>query len=127
MSIQKISIITPVYNPATHILGDTIQSVITQTYPKWELCIADGNSGNSNAALAIAAEQVYRHQLQIEAPPCLKQLDELSEDQFYWMWKYFEAISKDNLDQADDNYDKLKIAREEGDRELDRVSREQGW
>ncbi|MGB6681457.1 MAG: glycosyltransferase [Candidatus Bathyarchaeia archaeon] len=39
-----ISIITPVYNPAAHILRDTILSVITQTYPKWELCITDGNS-----------------------------------------------------------------------------------
>ena len=43
-----ISIITPVYNPDAHILRDTIQSVTTQTYPKWELCIADGNSEAPN-------------------------------------------------------------------------------
>ncbi|MFC2025808.1 glycosyltransferase [Chloroflexota bacterium] len=39
-----ISIITPVYNPAPDVLRDTIQSVMAQTYPIWELCLADGKS-----------------------------------------------------------------------------------
>src|SRR5437764_9234987 len=39
-----ISIITPVYNPPPKVLRDTIRSVRAQTYPHWELCLADGNS-----------------------------------------------------------------------------------
>lgn len=40
----KISIITPVFNTPPKILIEMIESVINQTYGKWELCIADGNS-----------------------------------------------------------------------------------
>jgi len=35
-----VSIITPVYNSEKYI-GDTIKSVLEQTYPKWEMLIAD--------------------------------------------------------------------------------------
>ncbi len=41
-----ISVITPVFNPAPNVLYDTIQSVIAQTYPDWEFCIANGSPGN---------------------------------------------------------------------------------
>ncbi len=39
-----ISIITPVFNPDPAVLRDTINSVMAQTYPFWELCLADGGS-----------------------------------------------------------------------------------
>jgi GT2 family glycosyltransferase len=39
-----ISIITPVYNPVPEVLRAAIDSVLSQTYPDWELCIADGGS-----------------------------------------------------------------------------------
>ncbi|MGW8142776.1 MAG: glycosyltransferase [Anaerolineales bacterium] len=39
-----ISIITPVYNPSPEVLKDTINSVRRQTYPYWELCLANGAS-----------------------------------------------------------------------------------
>lgn len=39
-----ISIVTPVWNPPSQILRDTIESVLSQTYENWELCIADGSS-----------------------------------------------------------------------------------
>jgi len=39
-----ISIITPVYNPTPEILKDTINSILDQTYPHWELCLANGGS-----------------------------------------------------------------------------------
>ena len=80
-----ISLIVPVYNPQPKFLEAMIKSVISQTYGKWELCLADGSteeepwqiiekyvgkdsrikgkkleqnlgiSGNSNAALAMAS------------------------------------------------------------------------
>jgi GT2 family glycosyltransferase len=40
----KISVIMPVYNTDREYLIKAIESVINQTYPKWELCIADDAS-----------------------------------------------------------------------------------
>ncbi|MGA2605169.1 MAG: glycosyltransferase [Verrucomicrobiia bacterium] len=39
-----ISVVTAVYNTPLQVLRETIQSVLDQTYNKWELCLADGNS-----------------------------------------------------------------------------------
>ncbi len=44
MMEPKISIIVPVYNTKKKHLISMIESVKSQTYPHWELCIADGNS-----------------------------------------------------------------------------------
>ncbi len=40
------SIIMPVYDPPPEFLHEAIQSVLAQTYPHWELCIADDASPN---------------------------------------------------------------------------------
>ncbi|MFT3780989.1 MAG: glycosyltransferase family 2 protein [Nibricoccus sp.] len=40
----KISLVMPVYNPPEKWLARAIRSVIEQTYPFWELCIADDAS-----------------------------------------------------------------------------------
>jgi GT2 family glycosyltransferase len=42
----KISIVVPVYNTQEEHLRDMIGSVVAQTYPNWELCIADGKSSD---------------------------------------------------------------------------------
>jgi len=39
-----ISLIVPIYNTPQRLLIEMIESVINQTYPYWELCIADGAS-----------------------------------------------------------------------------------
>lgn len=39
-----ISLIVPVYNPKPVFLEAMIDSVISQTYSKWELCLADGST-----------------------------------------------------------------------------------
>ncbi len=39
-----ISVLMPVYNPTPRALRDAIESVRTQMYPYWELCIADDRS-----------------------------------------------------------------------------------
>jgi glycosyltransferase involved in cell wall biosynthesis len=41
-----ISIVMPVYNPDPKYFDETIQSVRSQLYPNWELCIADDASTN---------------------------------------------------------------------------------
>lgn len=57
-----ISIITPVYNTPASYLRQTIESVIHQVYPHWELCIADDASTEPHvkAILQEYAEQDSR-------------------------------------------------------------------
>ncbi len=43
----KISIVVPTYNTPKKYLIEMIDSVVSQTYSNWELCIADGSEGNS--------------------------------------------------------------------------------
>lgn len=40
----KISIICPIWNTPENFLTEMIESVISQTYSNWELCLSDGNS-----------------------------------------------------------------------------------
>ena len=46
-----VSIITPLYNRAT-LVGETIDSVIRQTYPQWELLIVDDGSTDGSYKIA---------------------------------------------------------------------------
>ena len=43
-SPPTFSIVTPVYNPPIDALGAMIESVVTQPYPHWELCLVDDAS-----------------------------------------------------------------------------------
>jgi O-antigen biosynthesis protein len=43
-----VSVITPVFNPSPDVLRDTIHSVVAQTYPRWEFCLANGSPGNQD-------------------------------------------------------------------------------
>jgi len=55
----KISIITPVFNPAPEILQETLNSVESQSYDNWELCLADASTDES--ASEILASFAKRH------------------------------------------------------------------
>lgn len=43
-----ISVIVPVYNTDSTLLTEMIQSVLDQSYQKWELCLADGSDDQHN-------------------------------------------------------------------------------
>lgn len=49
-----ISIIVPVYRTPLPYLREMIDSVIAQTYGKWELCIADGSEGDTAVEAELA-------------------------------------------------------------------------
>ena len=39
------SIVVPLYNTPERFLKDLLESILAQTYPNWELCLADGSPG----------------------------------------------------------------------------------
>jgi glycosyltransferase involved in cell wall biosynthesis len=45
-----ISIVVPTYNTPERYIGPLLGSILSQTYDKWELCIADGSTDSSRAA-----------------------------------------------------------------------------
>lgn len=51
MAQDLVSIITPCYNGA-RFLGETIESVLAQTYPNWEMIIVDDGSIDNSAEIA---------------------------------------------------------------------------
>jgi GT2 family glycosyltransferase len=59
-----ISIVVPTYNTPELYLEQMIQSVLEQTYGKWELCIADG--GSSDPAVRKVLDRHRRHEPRIK-------------------------------------------------------------
>lgn len=60
MNKELVSVITPCYNGAKYI-GETIESVLSQTYKDWEMIIVDdGSSDNSADIIAEYAEKDSR-------------------------------------------------------------------
>ncbi len=43
----KLSLCVPVYNPPRQYFEELLQSILGQTYPNWELCLADASEENS--------------------------------------------------------------------------------
>jgi glycosyltransferase involved in cell wall biosynthesis len=50
-----ISVVVPTYNTPDRYLVPLVDSVLAQTYPRWELCLADGSTDHERAS-AIAAQ-----------------------------------------------------------------------
>ena len=53
--LPVVSIIVPLFNTPPLLLCEMIDSVVSQTWPKWELCLADGST-NGDAVRDIVAE-----------------------------------------------------------------------
>jgi glycosyltransferase involved in cell wall biosynthesis len=63
MQTKLVSIITPMYN-ASRFVGQTIESVLAQTYPHWEMLIVnDGSKDNSAEIVAEYAKKDSRIKL----------------------------------------------------------------
>ena len=51
----RISVLTPVYNPPLHVLQETIDSVVAQTFGDWELCLVNDCSTDVGVAQLLDA------------------------------------------------------------------------
>lgn len=51
----RISLIVPLYNTPPHLLRELLHSVLLQSYPNWELCLADDASTSAATRAAIKA------------------------------------------------------------------------
>lgn len=56
----KISILVPLYNTPEKFLREMLESVISQTYSNWELCLADGSDKPGSAVRGICLEYAAR-------------------------------------------------------------------
>ncbi|MFC0271916.1 glycosyltransferase [Metabacillus herbersteinensis] len=61
-----ISILMPVYKIPLHLLKETINSVLNQTYPYWELCIAFADSDNKETSNYLKKISQERPQIKLE-------------------------------------------------------------
>jgi GT2 family glycosyltransferase len=59
----RISIVVPVYKTPIAIITRCIESVLEQTYPEWELCLAD--DGSNDADLAVLLQQYSKRDARI--------------------------------------------------------------
>jgi len=59
-SVAKISIITALHNTPEQFLREMIESVISQTYSNWELCLADGSDKKHEYVGQICKEFVQK-------------------------------------------------------------------
>ncbi|MBI6840533.1 glycosyltransferase [Pseudomonas syringae] len=60
-----LSIIMPVYNPPIDMLRDAIESIKTQVYFNWELCIADDASTDQNVRLFLEQSAKSDHRIKV--------------------------------------------------------------
>ena len=67
----KISVVVPTYRTPLPFLRDMILSVQKQTYPNWELCIADGSEGDTELEAALKAYAAEDERI------CVKILDKI--------------------------------------------------
>lgn len=51
----RISIVIPLYNTPLPYLKEAVDSIVRQTYKKWQLCLADGSTGDE------AANYIHKH------------------------------------------------------------------
>ena len=61
-----LSVLTPVYRVAADVLDDTIRSMLAQTYPDWELCLAVGDTGDAARMDVLRAWQARDPRIRVE-------------------------------------------------------------
>ena len=56
----RFSILVPLYNTPTRFLEEMIDSVVAQTYPRWELCLTDGSDEQHTNVMEMVKKRAAR-------------------------------------------------------------------
>ena len=64
-NLPLLSILIPTYNTEPNFLHECLQSVLEQTYPHWELCIADDASSDQKVKEILASYAKRDHRIKI--------------------------------------------------------------
>lgn len=73
-----VSIILPTYNTPEAYLRECIESIVMQSYPKWELCIADDNSSDKKVIKIINEYQKKDERIKLIERPINGHISEAS-------------------------------------------------
>jgi len=92
-------------------------------YDSWD----ENTSTPGFSALASRAEDRYRQQHHQETPSCLKDLQSMIIDFFFYDWKCYEAASKGDFFLAADYEENLASISEKIIQETERLQAEHGW
>ena len=61
----KISIVVPLYKTPEKYLAEMIESVRSQTYGNWELCLSDGSGDNSPIEQVLKQYEEKNHRIRV--------------------------------------------------------------
>ncbi len=62
-----ISIVVPVYRTPVRLLNEMISSVMAQSYPEWELCIANASGGEEELCRVLEEWQKQDHRIKVRS------------------------------------------------------------
>ena len=100
----KVSILVPVYNAPPHFLEATIESVLSQVYTNWELCLADDNSPSEETKAVLKKYEALDPRIKVVYRPknghisaCTNSAIEIATGEFCALFDHDDLLPKEAL------------------------------
>jgi glycosyltransferase involved in cell wall biosynthesis len=93
-----ISILTPVHNPPPQLLRDTLESVRSQTYRDWELCLVDDGSSEGKVIEILEHAATADDRIQLQRRPQARGISAATNDALHMATgQYIALLDHDDL------------------------------